>query len=178
MRPNAINLDEAVQFEPPASSDGKPAGKAESAPPRRQAAPGEVITLDDDLNVNLSALAERGGDIGEGPIARFNALPRAQKVEQIVGGALRYGPYAMFALLPAFAALLKLLYLGRYRRHPMRPRLYGEHLVFAAHNHAFLFVAGSLIAAGPKGVVANLLAIWILIYLFCGRRGAVRRAAG
>ena len=50
----------------------------------------------------------------------------------------------MFALLPAFAALLKVVYLGRSRRYPSRPRLYGEHLVFAAHNHAFLFVVGSL----------------------------------
>ena len=76
------------------------------------------------------------------PIARFNSLPRAQKLEQILAGTLRYGPYAMFALLPAFAVLLKLLYLGRRRRYPARPRLYGEHLVFAAHNHAFLFVVG------------------------------------
>ena len=50
---------------------------------------------------------------------------------------LRYGPYAMFALLPAFGFLLKLLYLGRARRYPLRPKLYGEHMVFAAHNHAF-----------------------------------------
>ena len=32
------------------------------------------------------------------------------------------------------------LYLGRRRRLPDRPRLYSEHIVFAAHNHAFLFL--------------------------------------
>ena len=29
-----------------------------------------------------------------------------------MGGMLRYGPYAMFLLLPAFALLLKALYFG------------------------------------------------------------------
>ena len=66
----------------------------------------------------------------------------------------------MAQLLPAFAVLLKVLYLGRRRRYPARPRLYGEHLVFAAHNHAFLFVAGILIgvtnlAAGAVNFVIN-----------------------
>ena len=165
---DAINLEEAVQFETSKSTDGKPAGKGENAP-QRQAAPRELITLDDDLNVNLSSLAESMGLLKR-PIARFNALPRPQKIEQIVGGALRYGPYAMFVLLPAFAALLKVLYLGRNRRHPLRPRLYGEHLVFAAHNHAFLFAVGSLIALVPRGVVRDLLAIWTLIYLLWSTR--------
>ncbi len=87
-------------------------------------------------------------------IERFNRLSRGQKFEQILAGALRYGPYAMFVLLPAFAALLKALYLGRRRRHPGRPRLYGEHLVFAAHNHAFLFVIGILLLAVPDDVRA------------------------
>ena len=104
------------------------------------------------------------------PIARFNALPRAQKVEQIVNGTLRYGPYAMFALLPAFAVLLKVLYLGRRRRYPARPRLYGEHLVFAAHNHAFLFVVGALIGVLPTGILTGLLGLWAVIYLMWSTR--------
>ena len=99
------------------------------------------------------------------PIARFNALPRQQKLEQMLAGALRYGPYAMFALLPAFAALLKVLYLGRRKRHPRRPRLYGEHLVFAAHNHAFLFVTGTLLVALPAGFARQAVVLWILFCL-------------
>ena len=51
---------------------------------------------------------------------------RSRKVEQMLAGALRYGPYAMFALLPAFALLLKLVYAGRRKRHPRRPRLYAR----------------------------------------------------
>jgi hypothetical protein len=71
----------------------------------------------------------------------------------------------MFALLPAIAALLKILYLGRGRRYPARPRLYGEHLVFAAHNHAFLFVAGSIVTLLNQGWFVGVLATWMLVYL-------------
>ena len=123
------------------------------------------MTLDDDLNLNMSELAGTMGILRK-PIARFNALPRAQKLEQIVAGTLRYGPYAMFVLLPAFAALLKLLYLGPRRRHPSRPRLYGEHLVFAAHNHAFLFVVGSLMGVTAERMDRRACSrLWALVYL-------------
>jgi hypothetical protein len=71
----------------------------------------------------------------------------------------------MFALLPAFAALLKLVYLGRRRRHPERPRLYGEHLVFAAHNHAFLFTVGTLLFVIPAGWASALVWIWLICCL-------------
>jgi hypothetical protein len=75
---------------------------------------------------------------------RFNNLSRSEKAEQLGDGILRYAPYALFVLLPAFALLLKLVYLGRGRRYPRRPRLYGEHLVFAAYDHAFVFVAATI----------------------------------
>jgi len=71
----------------------------------------------------------------------------------------------MFALLPAFAGLQKLLYLGRRQRYPGRPRLYGEHLVFAAHNHAFLFVVGTLLCALPAGWMRGALWLWAIVYL-------------
>jgi hypothetical protein len=70
----------------------------------------------------------------------------------------------MFVLLPAFAALLKIAYLGRRRRYPGRPRLYGEHLVFAAHNHAFLFVMCMLLFTVPISLVRDLAYIWIAVY--------------
>jgi uncharacterized small protein (DUF1192 family) len=153
---DAVNLGEAVQFDPPKE-------------PRTRIESGDLVVLDDDLNISMSEIADRVGILRK-PIARFNALPRAQKVEQIVNGAIRYGPYAMFALLPAFAVLLKLLYLGRRRRYPARPRLYGEHLVFAAHNHAFLFVAGALIGVLPAGIPAGVLGLWAVVYLLWSTR--------
>jgi hypothetical protein len=165
---DSFNFDEAVRFDPPKTAGVANARNAPSAP-KAHAEPGEIISVDEDLNVNLTELSESLGILRR-PIARFNALPRAQKVDQIIAGALRYGPYAMFALLPAFAVLLKVLYLRRPQRYPARPRLYGEHLVFAAHNHAFLFVVGSLIAVVPKGLFADLLALWVFIYLLWSTR--------
>jgi TrmH family RNA methyltransferase len=94
---------------------------------------------------------------------RFNQLPRAEASSgSRRRDALR--PYAMLVLLPAFAALLKIAYLGRRRRYPGRPRLYGEHLVFAAHNHAFLFVMAVLLATVPISLVRDLASIWIVVY--------------
>ena len=50
-------------------------------------------------------------------------------------------PVALFITLPMYAAFLKLLYWRRY---------YAEHLVFALHLHAFLFVLGALMIAMPE----------------------------
>jgi hypothetical protein len=154
----ALDIDNAARVDP-------------AVTPRTKIDSGDLVAVDDDLNVRfgvwpgITALLDK-------PIARFNRLSRAQKVEQILAGTLRYGPYAMFALLPAFALLLKLLYLGRRRRYPARPRLYGEHLVFAAHNHAFLFVAGTLLYVVPTGWVRGALALWAVVYLAWSMRAA------
>lgn len=96
---------------------------------------------------------------------RFTALPLNEQKDHIVAGMLRYGPYAMFALLPAFTLLLKLLYIGRRRRYPSRPRLYGEHMVFAAHNHAFLFAAASAMLLIPSGPLKAAIVAWVCAYL-------------
>ena len=55
-----------------------------------------------------------------------------RKVDQIVAGVCRYAPYAAIALLPLFALLLNIAFLGGKRRHPTRPRRYAAHLVFGA----------------------------------------------
>jgi hypothetical protein len=172
----SIDLDQAVQFDPPSDPRArterseKDENAERSKPPKRERVDsGDFVTLDDDFNLNLSDLAGTSGILRK-PIDRFNRLPRAQKVEQIMAGTLRYGPYAMFALLPAFAALLKVVYLGRSRRYPSRPRLYAEHLVFAAHNHAFLFVVGSLVTILSRGFVVGVLAAWMFVYLVWSAR--------
>ena len=120
--------------------------------------------LDEDLNLSMGEMSKSIGGPLKKRIDRFNELPRAQKFEQVVAGTTRYGPYAMFVLLPAFAALLKIAYLGRRRRYPGRPRLYGEHLVFAAHNHAFLFAVCIVLFTVPVSLVRDLASIWIAVY--------------
>ena len=96
---------------------------------------------------------------------QFNRLPKAQKTEQVFNGMVRYGPYAMVALLPVFAALMMFVYLGRAGRHPHRPRRYAAHLVFGAHDHAFLFLALIAFAAIHVKAVHWALALWIVVYL-------------
>jgi hypothetical protein len=102
---------------------------------------------------------------------RFNNLSRNEKAEQLGEGILRYAPYAMFVLLPAFALLLKLVYLGRRRKHPRRPRLYGEHLVFAAYDHAFVFVAATVMLLVLGRTLAMTVGSWIVaLYLLLSMR--------
>ena len=98
-------------------------------------------------------------------IKQFNRLDRSEKNEQIVAGMLRYGPYAAFVLLPLFALLLKLLYLGRGRRYPLRPRRYAAHLVFGAHSHAFVFLSGILLVVVASGPLRTALVLWMIAYL-------------
>src|SRR5260221_271718 len=94
----------------------------------------------------------------------FNRLDRQEKSEQLFAGMVRYGPYAMFVLMPAFAMLQMMAYAGRGRRYPDRPRRYAEHLVFASHIHAFLFFVCVLALAIPNSAVRDALALWCLIY--------------
>ena len=148
----------------PRSQDG-PAGdrNAETTDPER-------LSLDDDFDVRLLPALAGAAPALQKRWERFNRLPRSEKMNQVLDGMLRYAPYAMFALLPAFALLLKLVYVGRRKRHPHRPRLYGEHMVFAAHNHALLFVVATAILVSPWRPVRFVLIAWILIYLFASMR--------
>jgi len=119
------------------------------------------IAFDDNMNVRVEGIPLP--EQLQKRLDRFNKLPRQEKAEQIFQGAIRYGPYALFALLPAFAGLLQIVYFGRRRRYPLRPRRYAEHLVFGAHNHAFLWLALMLFTV-PLGPMRAALAVWIVVY--------------
>lgn len=131
---------------------------------------GTGVRVDENLGIDFGPIAGAGGGVLRKRIERFNRLSHEQKAEQIVAGTFRYGPWAAFALLPAFALLLKVLYLGPARRHPSRPRLYGEHLAFGAHTHAFVFLAVSALVALPFAAMRWLVAAWIAVYLFVALR--------
>lgn len=111
---------------------------------------------------NLPAVGKR--------IEHFRHLTEAQRVEQVMTGAFRYGPYALLVLLPVFAALLGVLYLGSARRCPGRPRRYGEHLVFAAYNHAFAALAIAGMVVVPWTAVRWAIGAWLAVYLVASLR--------
>lgn len=130
----------------------------------RPGARGTSLTLDKDANLVVNGPPGLVTDLVRHRVERFNAMSREDKVEQIALGAVRYGPYAMVVLLPVFALLLKVLYLGGARRYPLRPSLYSEHLVFAAHDLSFLFLVVMIAVIVPWGWARTALALWVLAY--------------
>ena len=123
------------------------------------------LRIDDDMNLSLTGAEDvLGGRIGK-RLNDFNHLDREQKGKSIVAGMIRYGPYAFIALLPAFALIMQLLYLGRAKRYPQRPRRYAEHLVFAAHDHAFVALVLTLVVVIPYWPAKALLLAWTAWYL-------------
>jgi hypothetical protein len=104
----------------------------------------------------------------------FRKLSRDDKAERLYAGVLRYGPYAMVALLPAFALLLKLAYLGGSRRYPRRPQRYAEHLVYSAHVHAFAAIMILAFLLVPFAPVRFAIAAWIVFYAMRARQTVYR----
>ncbi|MGH8089325.1 MAG: DUF3667 domain-containing protein, partial [Stenotrophomonas sp.] len=115
---------------------------------------------------------------GQAETIRLN-LPRISERPQLLVNAF-FGavPSALFVLVPLFAVLLKVFYLGS-------GRLYLEHLVVALYSHAFLCVAllgilllsmlGGQMTAVPGagiiiGVLITLLVLWMPCYLLIMQR--------
>lgn len=70
-------------------------------------------------------------------------------------------PWIMFAIMPVFALIMKMVYLRR-------KRLYIDHLVFAYHYHSFAFLLmmiGLLLLKLWPGMPQWPIALWILWYL-------------
>jgi Protein of unknown function (DUF3667) len=144
---------------PPAPGPGAPGGQA-STPPR----PAVVHIDDEDIKWLDDVSKQLPGELHR-RIDRFRHLSLEDKAEQVYSGVLRFGPYAMVVLLPAFALLQMLSYLPGRRRHPQRPSRYAEHLVYGAHLHAFAFLMISAIVLAPVVIVRFALALWIVVYV-------------
>ncbi|QOL51174.1 DUF3667 domain-containing protein [Massilia litorea] len=93
-------------------------------------------------------------------VEHFSSLAPEQRNASMQRSFSSYAPYAIFALMPVFAALLKLLYLGSGRR-------YGEHLLFALHTNAFAFLMLSLLLVLPDAIplLGTGLMVWLVFYL-------------
>jgi hypothetical protein len=93
--------------------------------------------------------------------------PRAERDAAVRDAITAHVPKAMFALVPAFAALLMLAY--RSRR-----RYYAEHLVTALHLHAFAFLVLTLELLFDAEAWQSALLAWLGVYVFM----ALRRVYG
>lgn len=120
------------------------------------------LTIDTRTSPWLAPLRKR--------IEAFNRLPRDAKADQLLAGVFRYAPYAAIGLLPLFALLLQIVYIGGQRRHPSRPRRYAAHLVFGTHNHAFMFLVLTTLALLPYGPLRVMLVVWSLLYALLSLR--------
>ncbi len=163
----------------PASAgiEGKTSAKAPPAPQKGLVVfddedESTLFGLDKDLNLTLR-LGNTDVPIPAQVRKRydhFKKLSKEEKAEQLYAGVLRFGPYAMVVLLPAFALLLKLAYLGRGGRYPGRPRRYAEHLVYSAHLHAFAALAILLILLLPFAPLRYAIMAWIVFYVMRARQ--------
>ena len=126
-----------IDDEPASKGDAKPVTKAEAKPAGRPGAkslptpaikfddgetggdlidvPGFKIHIDRDFNLDIPVTGVGWTGELKKRVEHFNRLDRQEKSEQIFFGAVRYGPYAMFVLMPAFAFLMLIAYAGRGR---------------------------------------------------------------
>jgi hypothetical protein len=100
---------------------------------------GMNASLNRSIGKGMANLSEMSNDGEAGAEAR----------ERLFAGMFAVLPQTMFILIPAFALLLKLVYL-------FQRRLYMEHLIVALHGHAFVFLAVLL------GMPLVLLRGWLL----------------
>ncbi len=134
--------------------------------------PAEAVVVDKDrkgFSSKVSGLddfcSEFGGADPGGPGAHARANIRHFCVDVnedvgVLGEAVVHNlPRAMFIFLPLLAALMKLLY--------WRPkRYYVEHLLFLVHNHAFVFVAISVLDLMSRVPVIGDLSDWLGLAIF------------
>lgn len=98
---------------------------------------------------------------------KFAGLTYDEAIDRVGREMMRQAPKAMFLLLPAFALMLKLLYVRS-------GRLYVEHFIFALHVHAFWFLAFAFLLLLPSGWIERVVWLWAILYLLF----ALRRVYG
>jgi hypothetical protein len=108
----------------------------------------------------------------------------AEARERVLASVFAALPQTMFILIPAFALLLKLVYL-------FQRRLYMEHLIVALHGHAFVFLTvllgmplvllrGWLLphaawTATPLELLCWALLLWVPVYLLIMQKRVYRQ---
>jgi hypothetical protein len=119
----------------------------------------DMIVLDKGDDEKAKELATRVHPALGAKVEHFLQLPEKESKAAMLRALSSYAPYAIFALMPVFAALLKLLYLGSGRR-------YGEHLLFALHTNAFAFLLLSLLLLLPDWIPLAGFGLWVWLVLY------------
>ena len=125
-----------------------------------QAGDRPVVSLSSDAagDGNDIDVALKGWPTVQQKVQALQRLSNQEQLKLFMDGILKYAPYAIFCLMPVFALLLKILYLGSGRP-------FGEHMLFALHTNAFAFFIYSLILLINVEPVGFVLWIWLLAYL-------------
>jgi hypothetical protein len=97
---------------------------------------------------------------------RFGNMTGPKVADYMMNRLIALFPYALFVLLPVFAMLTRAVYWTR-------PYNYGEHVVFALHCHAAVFLIGAVMEPlNQFGVWATLAGVYLfaaMLRVFRGR---------
>lgn len=147
-----------VEASTPALESARPASVVEPAATAQPADGDKALSLGDDADIRQFLASVHPALVGK--VERFDKLSGEEQGDALKRAFFSYAPYAIFLLMPLFALLLKLLYLGSGRR-------YGEHLLFALHSNAFAFLMLSVWMIVPENVpfLRAALVVWLAFYL-------------
>ncbi|MEJ0085948.1 MAG: DUF3667 domain-containing protein [Pseudomonadota bacterium] len=172
---------EAKGIKPLPAADSAPAKNADAAAPAHE----EGGKTNRNVNVSFGGLNDFCESLkkqsGTDSAFRRNLRERCQRLASGDGSSLgevvvHNVPRAMFVFLPLLALVMKLLY--------WRPkRYYVEHLLFLIHNHAFIFLAASLLilvarvpfmspVVGWLGTAVGFYSVW---YIYRAMRNVYRQ---
>lgn len=126
-------------------------------------------------NVALTGTDDSGNMVDMPILGHKIHMTQSELKTRMISAMESYLPKLMFVFLPLVALLLKIFYLrsGRY---------YMEHLIFALHNHAFMFVTMLVMvlayllgqhvpwATAPAHYLNVILGWYIVIYVFLAMR--------
>jgi hypothetical protein len=132
-------------------------------------------------NVTITSSDSSNNRVNATIFGRKINMPKTEFEAKVTQAMRSYLPKLMFVFLPLVALLLKIFYLrsGRY---------YMEHLIFALHNHAFIFVTMLVMvlanllgkyaawAVTPAHYFNVILGWYIVIYVFLAMRHYYRQS--
>jgi hypothetical protein len=166
---------EPIRFEVfPAAADGRAAATGAAATDAKggtEGASGIALGSDPRIRIDLNLRSFLKGSrnvVTDQLLARlehFDSLPAHEKGRQVSAGLIQYGPYAMFVLLPVFAWLQQVSYIGRLRPYAGRPKRYVEHLVYATYLHSVMFLAAIVALLIPWMWPRWLVLAWLVVYV-------------